>query len=148
MEKATSKNIAAVIVFNPTSMTKIDPILAVKDVNESSEWYQAVFDCQRTHGGADFAVLVDKNNEVLICLHKWGEHEHPTMKDPTILPGNGLIIYYKTDDLEQILQNVKRMDYPIEKEVELNPNSTKREFSLRDPDGYYLTITEYHKYEG
>lgn len=42
--------------------------------------------------------------------------------------------------------------YPIHKSVEedihLNPNSTKKEFSLRDPDGYYLTITEFHTYEG
>jgi hypothetical protein len=42
--------------------------------------------------------------------------------------------------------------YPIQKSVEedihLNPNSTKKEFSLRDPDGYYLTITEFHTYEG
>ena len=129
-------------------MTKIDPILAVKDVNKSSEWYQTVFACKRIHGGNDFAVLVDEIDEVLICLHKWGEHEHPTMKNPNLLSGNGLIIYYKTDNLEQILQNVKQMDYPLEEEVQINPNSTKKEFSLRDPDGYYLTITEYHKYEG
>ncbi|WP_347174257.1 VOC family protein [Polaribacter uvawellassae] len=129
-------------------MTKIDPIIAVKDVNESAEWYQKVFDCKRTHGGNEFAVLEDENGEILICLHKWGEHEHPTMTIPNIKPGNGLIIYYKTDKLDIIRSNIKKMDYPIEKEIHINPNSTKKEFSLRDPDGYYLTITEYHKYEG
>ena len=36
----------------------------------------------------------------------------------------------------------------FEDDIHLNPNSTKKEFSLRDPDGYYLTITEFHKYEG
>lgn len=129
-------------------MTKIDPIIAVKDVNKSSEWYQTVFDCKRSHGGNDFAVLVDKNNEILICLHKWGEHEHPTMMNPNILPGNGLIIYYKTDSLEQVLKNIKQLDYPLEKEMHINQNSSKKEFSLRDLDGYYLTITEYHKFDG
>lgn len=24
------------------------------------------------NGGDNFAVLVDENNEILICLHKWG----------------------------------------------------------------------------
>ena|SRR5690606_10692959 len=127
---------------------KIDPIIAVKDVNESSNWYQAVFNCKRTHGGNDFAVLVDKNNDVLICLHKWGEHEHPTMKNPNIQAGNGLILYYKTDNVEIIRKNIEKMNYPIEEEIHQNPNSTKKEFSFRDKDGYYWTITEYHEYKG
>ena len=88
-------------------MTKIDPIIAVNDVNVSAEWYQSVFGCKRTHGGDDFAVLEDENEEILVCLHKWAEHDHPTMMNPNITPGNGLILYYKMDDLEGILQNVK-----------------------------------------
>lgn len=129
-------------------MTKIDPIIAVRDVNESSRWYQSVFGCRRTHGGNDFAVLVDENNEILVCLHKWGEHGHPTMENSNITSGNGLILYYKTDNLDIIWANIAKMNYPVEKEIQVNPNSMKKEFSLRDPDGYYLTVTEYHKYEG
>lgn len=129
-------------------MTKIDPIIAVDDVNASVEWYQSIFGCKRKHGGNDFAVLEDENDEILICLHKWGEHEHPTMKNKNIPHGNGLIIYYKTDNIETIRQNLKIMGYPVEEDIHVNINSTKREFSLRDPDGYYLTITEFHKYEG
>lgn len=129
-------------------MTKIDPIIAVKDVNKSANWYQKVFGCKRTHGGKEFAVLEDENGEILICLHKWELHGHPTMTNPNITSGNGFIIYYKTDKLEIIRSNVENIDYPIEEEIHVNPNSTKKEFSLRDPDGYYLTITEYHKYEG
>jgi len=47
--------------------------------------------------------------------------------------------------METIHKNVRKTDSIIEKEIHLNPNTKKREFSLR---GYYLTITEYHKYEG
>ena len=129
-------------------MTKIDPIIAVKDVEISSKWYQSVFGCQRTHGGNEFAVLVSDNDEVLICLHKWGEHEHPTMQKPNIASGNGLILYFRTDNMHLIRQNIKKLGYPIEEDVHENPNSTKLEFSVYDPDGYYLTITEFHKYEG
>jgi len=129
-------------------MTKIDPIIAVKDVEASSKWYQLIFGCKRTHGGNEFAVLVSENDEILICLHKWGEHEHPTMTNPNITPGNGLILYIKTENMDGIRQNIKKLDYPVEVDIHLNPNSTKKEFSLRDPDGYYLTITEFHKYEG
>lgn len=129
-------------------MTKIDPIIAVEDVNVSTEWFQSVFNSKRTHGGNDFAVLKDENEEILICLHKWGAHEHPTMMNPNITPGNGLILYYKTNNLEIIRQNIEKMHYPVEEEIHLNPNSGKKEFSLRDIDGYFWTITEFHQYEG
>lgn len=92
--------------------------------------------------------MEDENGEILICLHKWGEHKHPTMMNPNIMPGNGLILYYKTNNLDDIRQNIKKMNYPIEEDVHLNPNSNKKEFSLRDSDGYFITITKYHKYEG
>ena len=70
------------------------------------------------------------------------------MRNRNILSGNGLILYYKTDDINLVKQNVKTMGWPVEEDIHLNSNSTKMEFSLRDPDGYYLTITEYHEYEG
>lgn len=129
-------------------MTKVDPIIAVKDVEASSKWYQSIFRCRSLHGGKDFDVLVSENNEVLICLHKWEEHDHPTMTNPTITPGNGLILYFKVEDINFIRENVEKTGSPVEEDIHLNANSTKKEFSLRDPDGYYLTVTEYHEYEG
>lgn len=130
------------------TMTKIDPIIAVKDVEASSKWYQSVFGCRSMHGGKEFDILLSENDEVLICLHKWGEHEHRTMTNPSITPGNGLILYFRTENMNAIRQNVEKIGSSIEEDIHLNPNSTKKEFSLRDPDGYYLTITEFHKYEG
>lgn len=129
-------------------MTKLDPIIAVKDVDASSKWYESVFGCRRDHGEGNFAVMLMENGEVLICLHKWGEHDHPTMTNPNIPPGNGLILYFRTDNMPAIRQNVQAKGYPVEEDVHVNPNSTKKEFSLRDPDGYYLTITEFHEYGG
>ncbi|MEP7229836.1 MAG: VOC family protein [Ginsengibacter sp.] len=129
-------------------MIKIDPIIAVKDVEASSKWYQSVFDCRSLHRGKEFDILVSENDEILICLHKWGEHQHPTMANPDITPGNGLILYFRTENMNLVRQNVEKMGGSVEEDIHLNPNSTKKEFSLRDPDGYYLTITEFHKYEG
>jgi hypothetical protein len=129
-------------------MIKNDPIIAVKDIETSSKWYQSVFNCRSMHGGSEFEILVSANDEILICLHKWGEHGHPTMENPNITPGNGLILYFRTDDMYGLRQNAEKMGYAIEEDIHVNPNSKKKEFSLRDPDGYYLTITEFHKYEG
>ena len=127
-------------------MTKIDPIIAVKDVNASAKWYQSVFACKRMHDGDEFAILIDEDDNILICLHRWGEDEHPTMMNPNLTIGNGLILYYKTDNLEGIRENFKQMEHPVEEDLHINPNSAKKEFSLRDLDGYYWIISEYHEY--
>jgi len=129
-------------------MTKIDPIIAVKEVAASSMWYQQLFNFRSIHGGNEFAVLVSENDEIVLCLHKWGEHHHPTMTDPGISSGNGLILYFRTNNMETIRAMVEKTGGVVEEDIHLNPNSLRKEFSLRDPDGYYLIITEFHKYEG
>lgn len=100
------------------------------------------------HGGKNFAVLVSENDDIILCLHKWGEHQHPSLTAPSIAAGNGLILYFRTDKMEFIKKNIDDIGCIIEEEIHLNPNSLKKEFSVKDPDGYFLTITEYHNYEG
>ena len=130
-------------------MTRVDPIIAVKDVEASAAWYTQVLGLRREHGGKErFAVLVSEDNEILLCLHKWEDHGHPTMTNPGITPGNGLILYFRTGNIEAVRQNVKKIGGVVEEDVHISPSSLKKEFSLRDPDGYFLTITEFHKYEG
>jgi catechol 2,3-dioxygenase-like lactoylglutathione lyase family enzyme len=129
-------------------MTKLDPIIAVKDIDASTTWYQLAFGFKNLHGGKHFATLASEHDEIVLCLHQWAAHEHPTMINPTITPGNGLLLYFRTDNINVIHQNIKTMGWPIEEDLHLNPNSTKNEFSFRDPDGYYLTVTEFHQYNG
>lgn len=128
--------------------SKLDTIIAVKDVPASARWYQALFNLNNAHGGDHFAVLTNPSNEVIICLHKWGEHEHPTMMDEATTAGNGLILYFKTDDLESVHKKAVALGYRQEEALQLNSNSRRMEFSLRDPDGYFIIVTEYHEYEG
>ena len=129
-------------------MTRLDPIIAVKDVEASSKWYQKIFGFKSNHGGDHFSVLVSDDNEIILCLHKWNEHNHPTMTNPNITVGNGLLLYFRTENMDMIYQNAIKAGCVIEEEVHLNPNSLRQEFSFRDLDGYFLTVTEFHKYEG
>ncbi len=129
-------------------MTKIDPIIAVNDVERSTEWYRQIFGFTRDHGGDDFAVMLSENSEIVLCLHKWGEHGHPTMQNEKLSHGNGLILYFRTDKINEIRKNVGELGWGIEEDIHTNPNSKKQEFSMRDPDGYYISVTEFHKYEG
>lgn len=125
---------------------KVDPIIAVKDVEKSSTWYQNVFECISNHGGSEFEILTNKEGEVQLCLHKWNTHDHPTMQLPSNSPGNGFILYFRVDDLHNIWKNVTRINHPVENEIALNPNSRKEEFSIRDPDGYFIIVSEFHNY--
>lgn len=129
-------------------MIKLDPIIAVKDVKASSKWYQTLFGWRSDYDGDEFAVLSTKDGDVMLCLHIWGAHEHPTMQDKSITPGNGLILYFRTDDMNAIRKKAEEMGLTVEEDVHMNPNSRRNEFSLRDPDGYYLSITEFHTYDG
>lgn len=129
-------------------MIKAEPIIAVKNVPQSSKWYQSLFDCNLSsgHGGDIFEILTTKDGAVLLCLHNWERDHHPTMMDSAITVGNGLILYFRTTDLLTVRQKAEQLGAKIEADIHLNENSGNEEFSIRDLDGYYLTITSYHDY--
>ena len=80
---------------------------------------------------------------MLLCLHKWGDHEHPSLMSPDHgPPGNGLLLFFRVDDLDQALQRARILVSRLEEEPHTNPNTRTKEFSLRDPDGYYVSISE------
>jgi hypothetical protein len=127
-------------------MNKIDPIIAVENVGKSAEWFEHIFGWKRSHGGDEFAVLKEESGDIMLCLHRWGTHHHPTMTNSDLAVGNGIILYFKTDRLDKIRQNVNRYNLKVEEDIHVNPNSGKEEFSIVSPDGYFIIITEFHEY--
>lgn len=122
-------------------MIKNEPIIGVSDVEKSSKWYQKLLDCHSGHGGPKFEMLTDTKGEVFLCLHKWGEDGHPTLLNPQIEPGNGLILYLRVHEFRKVWTNAQKLNLEIEEPLHRNPNSGKEQFCLRDLDGYYLMIT-------
>lgn len=122
-------------------MVRTETIIAVKNVPESSEFYQKLLGCKSEHRGETFEILTSENT-IVLCLHKWGDHEHPTMLNAEKGIGNGLILFFRVDNLQQVLETVKRLKVNIEKEIHYNENSLKNQFTLRDLDGYYLIVSE------
>ncbi len=123
-------------------MIKNEPIIGVRDVEKSSKWYQNLLDCLSGHGGDVFEMLQDQNGDTFLCLHKWGEHEHPSLSSPDIPAGNGLILYLRVQDLNKTWEKAKALNLQIEEAKHINSNSGKEQFCLKDLDGYYLMITE------
>jgi predicted enzyme related to lactoylglutathione lyase len=56
-------------------------------------------------------------------------------------PGNGLLLFFRVDNFEESLQNARSLVAQLEEEPNLNPSTGTMELSLRDPDGYYVTIS-------
>ena len=118
-------------------------IIGVGDVLRSVEWYQALFGQPATPPAHDyFGQILDSDGTVLLCLHKWGAHEHPSLMSPEHgTPGNGLLLFFRVDDFDLALQRACSLVNRLEEEPQLNSNTRTKEFSLRDPDGYYVTIS-------
>lgn len=117
-------------------------IIGVADVARSFGWYQALFGQAATAPAHEyFGRIVDTDGTVLICLHRWGAHEHPTLADPErATPGNGLLLFFRVDDFDAALRRARALAR-LEQEPELNPATGTREFALRDPDGYYVMVS-------
>ena len=119
-------------------------IIGVGDVPKSFKWYQALFGQPETAPAHDyFGQIVDSDGTVLICLHAWGEHEHPSLTSPDhAAPGNGLLLFFRVDDFDMALSRARTLVTRLEEEPHVNPSTGTMEFSLRDPDGYYVHISE------
>lgn len=124
-------------------MTRLWTILGVADVPRSFRWYQSLLGLPETTPSHDyFGQIVDADGTVLLCLHQWGAHDHPSLASPHhTAPGNGLLLFFRVDDFEAALPRARKLAGRLEEEPHRNPNTRTMEFSLRDPDGYYVTIS-------
>lgn len=119
------------------------PMIVVKDVAASSRWYQEVLGLASGHGGDEFEMLMgDQGLELM--LHHLDFAEHPSIDDPRDgTPGLGMLLYFSVADVQAVYDRaVAAGAEPID-EPHFNPNARAIEFSLRDPDGYALSVSEW-----
>src|SRR5437870_5040007 len=58
-------------------------IIGVSDVPSSFKWYQSLFGQPKTPPGHEyFGQILDTDGTVLLCLHQWGVHGHPSLMRP------------------------------------------------------------------
>jgi catechol 2,3-dioxygenase-like lactoylglutathione lyase family enzyme len=118
-------------------------IIGVGDVARSFKWYQSLFGQPETAPAHDyFGQIRDSDGTVLLCLHQWGAHEHPSLTSPDHgKPGNGLLLFFRVDDFDMALSRARALVTRLEDEPHVNPRTGTMEFALRDPDGYYVMIS-------
>ena len=117
-------------------------ILAVEDVQKSAKWYKQLFNCIATHGGDEFEMLASEKGEHFLYLHKKDAHAHANFQGDKENFGKGFILYFTVNSVDEAWTQAQELGATIEEDLQLSQNSHRMEFSVRDPDGYFLTISE------
>ena len=122
-------------------------IIGVRNVALSCAWYQSLLGLPQHPPAHDyFGRIVDADGTALLCLHAWGEHDHPSLMGPDVAgTGNGLLIFIRVDNFDEVQERARILPAELSLERYLNPNTGTMELSPRDPDGYYVTISAAEK---
>jgi catechol 2,3-dioxygenase-like lactoylglutathione lyase family enzyme len=122
------------------------PLIAVSDVERSSRWYQKLLGCRSDHGGREYERLV-RDGKLIMQLHHWDvEHHHGPIGDVRKKPyGNGVLLWFETDEFDAAVARVRELEAPILLDVHRNPpdgsgGPNHREIWLRDLDGYVVVL--------
>jgi catechol 2,3-dioxygenase-like lactoylglutathione lyase family enzyme len=116
------------------------PLIAVRDVEASSRWYQRLLGCKSGHGGAEYERLVE-GEKLILQLHHWAADEHPHIGDPAIKPyGNGVLLWFQIEDFDAAVARARALLAEILEGPKVNRNANHREIWLRDLDGYTVVL--------
>ena len=90
-------------------MTRLWTIIGVHDVANSTTWYQSLLGRpEAAPAHTHFGQILDADGTVLLCLHQWGAHEHPSLTSPdSATPGNGLLLFFRVDDFTGSLERAR-----------------------------------------
>ena len=118
-------------------------MIVVRDVEASSRWYQKLLGLTSAHGGAEFEMLMG-DGRLQLMLHRREAIEHPAITDPGEgNPGRGVLLYFSASSVDAVFERATEMGADLIDEPHENPNARAVEFSLRDPDGYALSVSEW-----
>src|SRR5436189_4038170 len=126
------------------------PLIACRDVEASSRWYQQLLGCKSAHGGPDYERLVDPQRQhteygsegLILQLHAWdADHEHGPIGDPAVAHGNGVLLWFEVDDFDAVVTRATALGAQVVRPPHRNPpegdgGPMHRELWLKDLDGY------------
>lgn len=126
------------------------PLIACRDVEASSRWYQRLLGCKNAHGGPEYCRLVDPKRQqseygaeaLILQLHRWEvEHDHGAIGDPDAKPyGNGVLLWFEVDDFDAAVARATELGAEVVLGVHRNPGPAHRELWIKDLDGYTVVI--------
>jgi catechol 2,3-dioxygenase-like lactoylglutathione lyase family enzyme len=128
------------------SKVTAQPLIAVRDVRKSSEWYARLLEAERTSElmRSDHAHVYDRllsGGALILQLHAWGEHDHPNLVRPEgKSQGNGFVLWFEVDDFDAAVERARDLEAKVLREPHINPAPQHREIWLEDADGYVVVL--------
>jgi len=124
------------------------PLVAVHDVEATSQWFQRLLGARSDHGGPDYERLVDSDGQLVLQLHRWDvDHHHGSLGDPDTRPlGHGVFLWFEVDDFDAAVARARDLAAEVELGPVRNPpdgpgGPAHRELWLRDPHGYAVVLS-------
>ncbi|HEX5120566.1 MAG TPA: VOC family protein [Pseudonocardiaceae bacterium] len=134
-------------IVAPARQAQSQTLIAVRDVEASSRWYQEVLGLRSDHGGPHYERLLADGVLVLQLHHREVEHHHGAIGDPDREVGNGVLLWFgDVSDFDGALTRARRLDAPVVRAPHRNPPEGEgngpghREVWIQDPDGYTVVI--------
>jgi hypothetical protein len=116
-------------------------MLFVKDVANSSAWYQNLLGAVSAHGGPEYEMLTDSEGELLFQLHKLEGDEHGvSLSDDSSIRGAGVLCYVRVDDVQEIYTKALSMNADVKSGPTFLDLAGHTEFIVKDLDGYSLAV--------
>ena len=117
---------------------RTDTMLFVADVEASSRWYQEFLGMQSGHGGAEFEMLMDDDTPLLQLHRLSADHDHGVRTDGAL--GNGVVVFVHVEDVDAAHARAVELGIDVVEAPHENELAGMRECTVRDPDGYTLTL--------
>ena len=115
-------------------------MLFVRDVPVSVAWYKMLLGADNDRGGDRYDRIVS-NGRILLRLHHVDTERHPAVESPQQgVAGRGVLLFVKVSDLVTVYERALKLEADIVEPLHDNETARHTAFSLRDPDGYAITI--------
>jgi predicted enzyme related to lactoylglutathione lyase len=121
-------------------------MIAVRDVEASSRWYQELLGLVSDHGGPEYERLL-ADGVLALQLHRRDvDHHHgPVVADPDGAVGNGVLLWLgEVSDFDGVVARAAAAGVLVVRPAHRNPpdgeGPSHREIWLQDPDGYTVVV--------
>jgi catechol 2,3-dioxygenase-like lactoylglutathione lyase family enzyme len=119
---------------------KAQPLIAVRDVERSSRWYQQLLGCESGHGGNEYEQIV-RDGEIILQLHAWDVHDHPNLRDAgAARHGFGVLLWFQLSAFDTSVEQARALGAAIIEQPFVNSRANHRECWITDPDGYVVVL--------
>jgi predicted enzyme related to lactoylglutathione lyase len=134
-------------VVVPTGSAQMQTMIAVRDVEASSRWYQQLLGLRSDHGGPEYERLLSEGTLVLQLHRRDVEHHHGLFVSPDVEVGNGVLLWFgEVADFDDVVTRAGELNAPIVRPPHRNPPEGQgngpghREIWITDPDGYTVVV--------